>query len=250
MADNKNNQSVLKSKYSALIMFITTSLVAVGAVIISIASYFQTAKGFEGVSDPELIILGVPVGLWLPFVFAIVFQYGQNVALIINEYFTSGKVVYYKDLVFFKIKITDSTIAKGIFVLCAAIDAGTNIMWLSNTLTPKGNPVYDIGAIVILYPAMVVIVFVEEGLGLVIQSMSKSFHIYKDIVEKEERSNQSNGSNQNQEQQSNKPKKQEESMPNRQQAVAMNFAMGDNGEVDRRLNQNHSNQQNQNQRKS
>jgi len=214
MANNENKKAENQPmKYPTLMKLIAAFAVLVGMGLLSIASFLQTMDGFSTIGDPEMILFGIPLGAALPFIYAIVFQYGQNVALLVREYLTHDKVIWENDNTFLPITITDTKLATMVFVLCAVVDAGTNILWMANNWSPSGVIIKDVASVVIGYSAMIAVVFVEEGMGMVAQAMSKSYHIYRDIVIKErlaaKNNNQSNKGNDQQQRNSQSEMRQE-----------------------------------------
>lgn len=153
--------------------------VLVTGVIISYVSLVQTISAFSDWSDPNIPF----IGMYIPHVMGVFFQYGQTVALYMKERFGNNKPIY--DLAWF----TSNNIWITVFIFCGVIDAASNIIWFENTVVQKvkgngGNiALYRIMA----YPLLVLTVMVEEGLAWVSEGHRKIVMEYKAIRESEKR---------------------------------------------------------------
>ena len=87
MARNNNRNNVIgsgtwsKLKWLQSILFAAATAVIIALIIFSGVSYVQTEIAFKNFNDPTLTIFGITVGNYISHLFAVIFQYGQNVAL-------------------------------------------------------------------------------------------------------------------------------------------------------------------------
>ena len=140
MSENRNNnepsfmsrgQAEWGKMYGAqLITLLTLSLVLVALVVASVVSYLQTEIAFRPTNDATIQIFGFNIGLLLSNALAMIFQYGQNGALLYRVLVKNDKKLFVLDLFFTKIKITDRMLALWAFIVFALVDCGTNLYWL------------------------------------------------------------------------------------------------------------------------
>ncbi|MFH2029189.1 MAG: hypothetical protein ABIJ40_01005 [Bacteroidota bacterium] len=168
MYNPKRNGEKEKKKWEMIITTITLGLCIVGLIGISIISFFQTLYAFLPLNDPTMEMGGIGVGCWIAFLFALVFQYGQNAALYVRQHYAAGKRILN---VFGLYDLTDRGAYMGVFLICSLIDAGTNCIWLYNQKDIAMQPIYFQ---IIEYGAMILIVGVEEVLGIVLQAFNHS----------------------------------------------------------------------------
>lgn len=173
--NSSRNGESQKKKWVAIITSIALAFFVVGLAGTSIVSFFQTMQAFLPLNDPTILMGGIRLGDAIAFLFAAIFQYGQNAALFIKKnYCYEPKIVL--DLGIFD--ITDARLCDIAFGVCAAIDAGTNCLWLSKQGDVASQAWYFKW---LEYAAMILIVFVEEVLGIAIQSLSHSLTELKKI---------------------------------------------------------------------
>ncbi len=165
MYNELRNAEKSKKVWETRITAITLALCLIGLIGASIVSFFQTMRAFVPLNDPTTFL-----GTGIAFLFALIFQYGQNAALYVKVHYTSGKEIFWG--------ITDSALCLIIFGVCAVIDAGTNCYWLYLQPDIIAQPIYFR---VIEYSAMILVVFVEEVIGKVLQAFSHSLTMLKKI---------------------------------------------------------------------
>jgi len=175
MLNPQRNANLQKRKFEMGIVTTTLFLCVVGLFGMSLMSFFQTQSAFIPLNDPTMVFEGIEFGSTIAFLCALIFQYGQNAALYVKNHYTSGKVIIN---LFGMFNIKDTTLCWIAFWICAGIDAGTNCLWLYNQPDiRKQNPIFQS----IEYAAMIGIVFVEEVLGIVLQSFMHSFTLWKQV---------------------------------------------------------------------
>lgn len=164
-----------KQKWEAIIVTITLLFCVIGLAGLSYISFFQTLFAFKPLNDPTMIVGGVAVGNWVAFLCALLFQYGQNAALYIRKVYGTDKIAF-NVMGFFNVRNSDTYLI--VFAVCAIIDAGTNIIWLSSQPEVANQAFYFK---VIEYSVMALLVFVEEVLGITLQALSHSIEKLKEI---------------------------------------------------------------------
>lgn len=179
MLNPQRNAASSKRKFEIGITTFTLFLCVLGLAGMSITSFFQTQSAFEPLNDPTMEFQGIKFGMWIAFLCALIFQYGQNAALYVKNTYATGKTV----INLFGIwNIKDTTLCWIVFWLCASIDAGTNCLWLYNQPDiRKQHPIFQ----TIEYSSMIAIVFVEEVLGIVLQALAHSFTLLRQIIASE-----------------------------------------------------------------
>ena len=168
---------ISKHKYLALINVLALMVVLVALLGLSYASLTQTIQAFAAWADPTLWI-----GIYLPILLGLLFQYGQNAALYLRKRFGSNRIL--QDA--FPKWLTTNNISISMFVICAIVDVATNILWFEK------NVVADLSSNVPIYRligwlGMALLVFVEEVLGWVLDGLSLSAKEYMSIIEAEKR---------------------------------------------------------------
>ncbi len=179
MLNPQRNASASKRKFEVGIATLTLFLCVIGLLGMSVMSFFQTQSAFIPLNDPTMVFQDIQFGSWIAFLAALIFQYGQNAALYVKNTYATGKVFIN---LFGLWEIKDTTICWIVFWTCAAIDAGTNCLWLYNQQDIRKQPIVFQ---VIEYFAMVAIVAVEEVLGIVLQALAHSFTLFKQIIASE-----------------------------------------------------------------
>ena len=176
-------QNLERFKYVTMVNMIAILVVAFAILIVSAASLAQTISAFNPVADPSLIVFGIPLGLTLPVVYGVLFQYGQNAALYVRKHYTNDDPLVDWSILGFD--VTSRNIALLFFMVCAIIDAGTNVVWFYKNVEPSGDAVIDALLFGVGYPSMILVVFAEEVFGLVLQAFRRVKNEYKSIKDRE-----------------------------------------------------------------
>jgi hypothetical protein len=171
-------EHVEKHKYMALLVVLSLVAVLIALLGISYVSLVQTVIAFSDWVDPNIAY----VGTIIPWLLGVLFQYGQTAALYIRKVYGNDRPIQNG----FPYWLTSNNIALGFFFASAIVDAATNIVWYNTTVIPRaeGNLILYR---VIGYVGMSIIVFVEEGTGIVIQAFVRSWREYRSICESERR---------------------------------------------------------------
>lgn len=180
---SENHGKQAKKKWVITITALTLSFLVVGLLVVSVVSFFQTLQAFLPLNDSSIVLWGIPLGEQIAVAFALIFQYGQNAALFVRSNYCENKKI--ADFGIFE--LTDTMLTNIIFGICAAIDAGTNIMWLDSKINTSQQH-FLIRSLE--YTTMIAIVFVEEVLGIVIQSLYHSLTDLKILKSRESKSHQ------------------------------------------------------------
>jgi len=166
----EKHKSLIATKMWAIRSVIVTGL------IISYASLLQTISSFSEWADPTIPL----IGMYLPLVMGIFFQYGQTAALYMKERFGNDIPIY--NLTWF----TSNNIWVAVFVFCGVIDASSNIIWFEKNVAPKVQDkivLYRIMA----YPLLILTVMVEEGVAWMSEGHRKITAEYRSLCESEKR---------------------------------------------------------------
>jgi hypothetical protein len=166
---------------------LTLSFLFGGVIVLSLASYVQTEMAFSSMNDPTTTLFGWKIGNLLSHAMAMLFQYGQNGALLYRV-FRKGERVLFKWSRGRK-KFTDKDAALILFGIFALVDAGTNVLWLydrrasaslesSESIDKTRNLIAGFFG----YGAMVLVVFVEEALGIVLELWNNTFGKFQDAL--------------------------------------------------------------------
>jgi len=175
-----NQKQIETLKYVSLINLFAMFAVAVTLAAISIASLLQTISAFNKMADPTLPILG----MLLPIAYGVLFQYGQNAALYIRQHYCDSRTIFY----LWEFGVTSRHIAMGVFIVCAFVDAATNVLWFYRSVEPSGDILTDSLVMAIGYPSMILVVFAEEVFGRVLQALRRVMNEYKSIKQREKAS--------------------------------------------------------------
>jgi hypothetical protein len=168
---------ISKHKYLALINVLAMVVVLIALLGMSYASLMQTIQAFALWEDPTLSI-----GIYLPILLGVLFQYGQNAALYLRKRFGNNKQLQQG----FPDWLTTNNIALSVFAVCALVDGATNILWFEK------NVVASLTTNILIYRVigwlgMSLLVFVEEVLGWVLDGLSLSWKEYRSVVASERR---------------------------------------------------------------
>lgn len=174
--NSDRNGNFQKKKWETVITVVALSLCAVGLAAASVISYFQTMYAFLPLNDKEIPMIGNYIAVGMAFIF----QYGQNAALYYkNRYATGGHA-----FTFLLWNVTDKAVCSGVFLLCAVIDGGTNILWLQGQANIADQKWYFQ---LLYFAAMIAVVFVEEVLGKAIQIVAHAYTELQKILVSEQR---------------------------------------------------------------
>jgi hypothetical protein len=168
---------ISKHKYLALINVLAMVTVLIALLGMSYASLMQTIQAFALWEDPTLSI-----GIYLPILLGVLFQYGQNAALYLRKRFGSNKQLQQG----FPDWLTTNNIALSVFAVCALVDGATNILWFEKVVVTSLTSNILIYR-VIGWLGMSLLVFVEEVLGWVLDGLSLSWKEYRSITVAERR---------------------------------------------------------------
>jgi len=168
-----------RMKWTQMILIFAFMLFIPALIAISIVSFLQTESAFQVMNDSTLSFVGMSIGSYISYFMAIIFQYGQNVALFIRKHFLTDEVVIENS--FFQ--MSEKDLAMGAFIVCAVIDAGTNVIWFAANVDTHPDPILNIVIKTVGYAAMIVIIFVEETLGWAIDGFSKAMNQLKSITQ-------------------------------------------------------------------
>ena len=171
----RGSEEISRMKWAQVIKVGAFMLVIPALIFFSVVSFLQTKDAMNPLSKAEVMLFGVNLGLYMPFVFALIFQYGQNVALYLGAHMCSDKVVLKINLGFAIINITEKRIAYGAFWLFCFIDAGTNVVWFYQNAQDNSKTLIALIYNAIMYGAMIIVVWVEEVLGICLQGFSRSY---------------------------------------------------------------------------
>jgi len=168
---------ISKHKYLALINVLALVVVLIALLGLSYASLMQTIRAFDTWADPTL-----QIGLYLPILLGVLFQYGQNAALYLRKRFGSDRILQDG----FPEWLTTNNIAISIFIICAIVDGATNILWFEK------NVIVEVSSNILIYRVigwlgMAMLVFVEEVLGWVLDGLTLSWKELKSIIATEKR---------------------------------------------------------------
>jgi hypothetical protein len=182
-----NSEIIPRMKWTQVILVVTFILCLVGAGIISIVYFFQTESAFRPLNDS-----GILLGRAISFAFAFVFQYGQNVSLFMRKKFCSGKIIF--RVPFFDWEVSDRACFMIVFIVFAAVDALTNVIWFYRTVETNPDPFIDATVKTLGYTGMILAVFVEEAIGGIMDALSKAMKELKSILawEKKNHSGENN----------------------------------------------------------
>lgn len=170
-------QRIQQLRYVTLVNLLALFLVVVTLAIVSLASLLQTIRAFSNMADPTLPMFG----MFLPIAYGVLFQYGQNAALYIRQYYCDDvPLLRLGDVV-----ITSRNLAMGVFFVCAFVDGFTNVLWFYRSVEMTGDKFTDYLVMIIGYPCMVLIVFAEEVFGRVLQALRRVKNEYRSIKERE-----------------------------------------------------------------
>lgn len=179
----KDREMMVWTQVLSVLMFFGFTI---GLVILSVASFFQTESAFRSANDSSIVFFGISFGNVISYAFALLFQYGQNIALFIRKHF------FERDEVVFSVwgrDVTQKEIALWVFFFCAGVDSITNIIWFHTTVEPVSNFVINLLLKIVGYSAMVVVVFAEEALGWALDAVFKAFDQLRSAVEYNNRKN-------------------------------------------------------------
>lgn len=179
-----------RMKWTQMILIFAFMLFIPALIAISIVSFLQTESAFQVMNDSTLSFLGMSIGSYISYFMAIIFQYGQNVALFIRKHFLTDDIVL--DNTFFQ--MSEKDLAMGGFIVCAVIDAGTNVIWFAANVDTHPDPILNIVIKTVGYAAMIVIIFVEETLGWAIDGFSKAMSQLKSITQYDKKKSSSENS--------------------------------------------------------
>lgn len=182
-----------RMKWTQMILIFAFMLFIPALIAISIVSFLQTESAFQVMNDSTLSFLGMSIGSYISYFMAIIFQYGQNVALFIRKHFLTDDVVVENS--FFQ--MSEKDLAMGAFIVCAVIDAGTNVIWFAANVDTHADPILNIIIKTVGYAAMIVIIFVEETLGWAIDGFSKAMNQLKSITQYDKKKNSSENNSSN-----------------------------------------------------
>ena len=172
-----------KLKWVQVMLFAAATAVVIALVILSALSYLQTEIAFRPFNDSTIYLFGFAIGSYISHLFAVVFQYGQNVAL-------GLRAMLKRDTKLFTVlgfDVTDRNLALGFFIMSAIIDAGTNIIWMESVWSPSGNAIRDFIIRLVGWAVMGFSVFFEELIGVVIDFWSYALKKVRDIYYDEAR---------------------------------------------------------------
>jgi hypothetical protein len=174
--------------WSHFVIVLTLIFTFIALVGISIVSFFQTERAFQGFNDPTIVVLGFSIGDYISILFAMAAQYTQNVALYIKKYFCSDKVIFRSEIPLLgEIEIFDTSLADTAFWVSAVIDSLTNVVWFYQSVIPPSDAILKVLINVIGYGAMFAVVFAEEAIGVVLDALKNSIRQLKDIRASEKR---------------------------------------------------------------
>jgi len=156
-------------KYVVAVSLIALIAVAITLFGASIASLMQTISAFQEFADPTIIFLGIPIGVYLPVIYGVMFQYGQNAALYIREHYGSDEEI----ATVFRVKLTSNNISLGVFIACLTVDVATNFLWFYKSVAMTGDLFVDVLIQVVGYGSMFLIAWSEEVLGIVVQALRR-----------------------------------------------------------------------------
>lgn len=220
-----------RMKWTQMILIFAFMLFIPALIAISIVSFLQTESAFQVMNDPTLSFVGMSIGSYISYFMAIIFQYGQNVALFIRKHFLTDEVVIENS--FFQ--MSEKDLAMGAFIVCAVIDAGTNVIWFAANVDTHPDPILNIVIKTVGYAAMIVIIFVEETLGWAIDGFSKAMNQLKSITQYDKKKtstessygnhNSNNNGNQNRNQSSQNNGNHNQSHQNNQRPSQTNSVM-------------------------
>jgi len=183
MVSPERNAKKKNLKFVVTIKVITSLFGVISLVYLSILSLAQTEAFFKVWNDPDTMIWGLQIGLFASWAMALMFQYGQNVALYVREEFLTKETVF--TIPVFNYKLTQKDVALIMFFVFAAVDGWTNIVWFQKTVETTGDPFADMITNIVGSSAMIVIVFVEELLGLTLQALYTSVGVLS-LINKQE----------------------------------------------------------------
>lgn len=169
MNTNQRYKEISRLKYVTLVNYITFIVFGMVLLAASIFSLWQTVIAFLPTADPGLVAFGIRFGDWLPYIYGLIVQYGQNVTLYIKNKYCSDDVIFYFGES--RRKFTQKTIAWIVFWSLCTVDAATNILWYYKSVESTGDKVTDLIVGFIGYSLMVGLIFSEELLGIVFQSI-------------------------------------------------------------------------------
>jgi hypothetical protein len=129
----------------------------------------QTISAFQEFADPTIIFLGIPIGVYLPVIYGVMFQYGQNAALYIREHYGSDEEI----ATVFRVKLSSNNISLGVFIACLTVDVATNFLWFYKSVAMTGDLFVDVLIQVVGYGSMFLIAWSEEVLGIVVQALRR-----------------------------------------------------------------------------
>jgi hypothetical protein len=180
--EQKNRNEIGKLYYSQLIVVWAIRVCIIGFAILSVFSLMQTESSYQPMNDGDMNLFGFQFGLYISIVLALVTQYIQNVALYAKKHMCVGDVVFESELPFIgKFKLTDRKIADFVFWASAGIDALTNVIWFYLTVEISWD-ILGIMIAIVGYTMMILLVFVEEGIGFLLDAHKKANRQLKDIA--------------------------------------------------------------------
>lgn len=179
--------SFSRLKFVAMMNMVAIFLFVVALVMASLFSLWQTVLALSETTD-TVVVFGYELGWMLPWIYGVLIQYGQNVALYIKKFYCTEDIIAVVPRWMPLIKntrVTSTLIALSAFWITAIVDAGTNVLWAYESVAMNGTPIRNFIVGVVIYTLMVIIVFAEELIGISLQAFRRSYREYISIVERE-----------------------------------------------------------------